>query len=75
MRLRLHLGILALLLASGCSVVQSLQMSNATPRQRETVYAVMGTFVVMATVAALIAGAPPEEPAMPRPSHEPPLGW
>ena len=72
--MRLRLGILALLLASGCSVVQSLQMNNAAPRQRETVYAVVGTFVVMATLATLIAGAPSEQATMPRPSHEPPLG-
>lgn len=72
--MRLRLGILALWLASGCSVAQSLQMNNATPRQRETVYAVIGTFVVMGTLAALIAGAPPEEPAMPQPSHEPTPG-
>ena len=68
-------GILALLLVSGCSVAQSLQMKNATPHQRESVYAVVGTFVVMATVAALIAGAPPEQPSMmPRPSPELLLG-
>jgi hypothetical protein len=70
----MRLGILALLLASGCSLAQSLQMSNATPRQRETVYAVVGTFAVMAVVAGLIAGAPSEPPEMPRPSDEPPLG-
>ena len=70
----MRLGILALLLASGCSLVQSLPKSNATPHERETVYAVIGTFVVMATVAGLIAGAPSEPATMPRPSHEPPLG-
>jgi hypothetical protein len=70
----MRLGILALLLASGCSLAQLLQMNNATPRQRETVYAVVGTFAVMAAVAALIAGAPPEPPAMPRPAYEPPPG-
>jgi uncharacterized membrane protein SpoIIM required for sporulation len=69
------LALLALLLASGCSLAQSLQMSNATPRQRETVYAVMGTFAVMAIVAGVIAGAPAEPPAMPRPADEPPLAW
>ncbi|HWO17851.1 MAG TPA: hypothetical protein VNO30_03720 [Kofleriaceae bacterium] len=73
--MRLRAGILALLLASGCSLAQSLQMKNATPRERETVYAVIGTFVVMSVVAGLIAGAPPEQPSMmPRPSTEPPLG-
>lgn len=66
-------GVLALLLASGCSVAQSLQMPNATPRQRETVYAVVGTFVVMATVAALIAGAPSEDADMPPPAGAPPF--
>jgi uncharacterized membrane protein SpoIIM required for sporulation len=70
----MRLGILALLLASGCSLAHSLQMSNATPRQRESVYAVVGTFVVMAVVAGLIVGAPPEPPSMPESSHEPPLG-
>jgi hypothetical protein len=72
----MRLGALALIFAfaSGCSVAQSLQMRNATPRERETVYAVVGTFVVMATVAALIAGPPPEQPAMPRPQDLPPLG-
>ena len=69
----MRLGILALLLASGCSLAQSLQMNNATPRQRETAYAVIGTFVVMAAVAGVIAGAPSEQPAIPRPSPEPPL--
>jgi len=67
----MRLGILALLLASGCSVAQSLQMPSATPRQRESVYAVVGTFVVMATVAALIAGAPPEPSTTPRPPQDP----
>jgi len=69
-------GVLALLLvlANGCTLAQSLQMNNATRRQRETVYAVIGTFAVMATAAALIAGAPAEPPQMPRPSPEPPLG-
>ena len=67
----MRLGVLALLLASGCSLAQSLQMKNATPRQRETVYAVMGTFAVMAVLAGVIAGAPAEQPMMPRPSQEP----
>ena len=70
----LRLGIVALLLASGCSIAQSLQMKNATPRQRESVYAVVGTFVVMAALAGLIAGAPSEEPTAPRPAPEAPLG-
>ena len=47
----------------GCSLVQTLQMPNATPQQRTTVYAVMGTFVVMAVLATAIAGAPSEQPA------------
>lgn len=72
--MRLRLAILALLLASGCSVARSLQMKGSTPRERETVYAVVGTFVVMATLATLIAGAPSEPSTMPRPSYEPPLG-
>ena len=68
-------GILAFLLASGCSIVQTLPSSKATPRERETFYAVMGTFVVMSVVAGLIAGAPAEQPSMrPRPSPEPALG-
>lgn len=70
----MRLRVLVLLLASGCSIAQSLQMPSATPRQRESVYAVVGTFVVMAAVAGLIAGAPPEQPAMPRPTQAPPLG-
>jgi hypothetical protein len=71
----MRLGVLALLFASGCSLVQSLPSSNTPKHQRDTFYAVMGTFVVMATAAALIAGAPSEQPAMPRPSPElPPLG-
>jgi hypothetical protein len=70
----MRLGVLALLFASGCSLAQSLQMKNATPRERETVYAVVGTFVVMSVVAGLIAGAPTDQPEMmPRPSYEPPL--
>jgi hypothetical protein len=68
-------ALLALLLGGGCSLAQSLQMQSATPRQRETVYAVVGTFAVMAVVAGLIAGAPAEsssEPSgMPRPQREP----
>ena len=67
------LALTALLLAGGCSLAQSLQMSSSTPRQRETVYAVMGTFAVMAVVAGLIAGAPadssPEPTGMPRPQR------
>ena len=71
----MRLGILALLLASGCSFTRSLQMPNATPRQRETAYAVIGTFVVMATLAALIVDAPAEPSTTSRPSDElPPLG-
>jgi hypothetical protein len=70
----MRLGVLALLLASGCSLAQSLQMKSSTPRERETVYAVIGTFVVMSVVAAAIAGAPPEEPSMPQPSPDPTLG-
>jgi hypothetical protein len=70
----MRLGILALLLASGCSLARSMQMPDATPRQRQSFYAVIGTFAVMATVAGLIAGAPAEQPEMPRPSDEPPLG-
>lgn len=62
---------LSLGLAGGCTLAQSLQMPGATPRQRETVYAVMGTFAVMAVVAGLIAGAP-AEPAGPLPAPEPP---
>jgi hypothetical protein len=72
--MRMRLGVLALLLASGCSLAQSLQMQNATPRERETVYAVVGTFVVMSALAALIVDAPPEPSTMPRPPQEPPLG-
>lgn len=72
--MRMRLGVLALLLASGCSLAQSLQMSNATPRQRETVYAVIGTFVVMSALAALIVDAPPEPSTTTRPPQEPPLG-
>ena len=72
--MRMRLGVLALLLASGCSLAQSLQMQNATPRQRETVYAVVGTFVVMSALAALIADAPPESSTTTRPPQEPPLG-
>jgi hypothetical protein len=65
--MHMRLGLLALLLASGCTLAQSLQMPNATPRERETVYAVIGTFVAMSLIAALIAGPPPEDAATPQP--------
>ena len=68
-------ALMALLFASGCSLAKTLQMPGAPPRQRETVYAVMGTFAVMAVVAGMIAGAPAEDPAtQPPPLREPLLG-
>ena len=64
-------GVLALLLASGCSLAPSLQMRNASSQHRETMYAVVGTFAVMSVLAALLAGSPGDEAEMPRPEGAP----
>ena len=66
-------ALVALLFASGCSLAQALQMPSATPRQRETVYAVLGPFAVTAVVPGMLAGAPAEDPAT-QPTQPTPRG-
>jgi hypothetical protein len=62
---------LILLLATGCS---ALLQVRGTPQQRDTVYAVVGTFVAMAVLAALLVPGSTHEPAMPHAPHAPTLG-